>query len=145
MKQVVFLFFISLIVLGWVGCESKINSQDPYNVSIYIDSTLTACGMDSFLIKSPWMQDYINDFIDTVQTNHLGTCILIIAHVVDNDGNDYFLDRASSSRGIGRLFDCEGNLLVEKAPWSTTLEGIEVKKANPTVVEIVTFPEGYHI
>ena len=85
MKKIVFTFISAFIALGWMGCENKYSGPN-WNMQLEIDSALTACGMDSFLIKSPWFQEELNYIIDTVTTNFhtIGPCILICDHFKDS-------------------------------------------------------------
>ena len=79
---------------------------------IDIDSAVTCCGIDSFTIKSPWIQDHVNTLIaDTTKKYDLPTD-LIIEHYIDNNNNDFFIEQYSWDRN--RLYDCEGNILEEK-------------------------------
>ena len=64
MRKIFFAIICSFIALGWVGCKSTSGNGLHEVYYVYIDSTLTACGMDSFLIKSPWFQEDLNYFID---------------------------------------------------------------------------------
>ena len=79
---------------------------------IDIDSAVTCCGIDSFTIKSPWIQDHVNTLIaDTTKKYDLPTD-LIIEHYIDSNNNDFFIEQYSWDRN--RLYDCEGNILEEK-------------------------------
>lgn len=83
---------------------------DVYDVDI--DSAATCCGVDSFTIKSPWIQDHVNTLIaDTTKKYELPT-LLTIEHYVDSNNNDYFIEQYDWDRN--RLYDCEGNILEEK-------------------------------
>lgn len=77
-----------------------------------IDSTITCCGIDSFTIKSPWIQDHVNTLIaDTTKKYDLPTD-LIIEHYIDRNNNEFFIEQYSWDRN--RLYDCDGNILEEK-------------------------------
>lgn len=79
---------------------------------IDIDSAVTCCSIDSFTIKSPWIQDHVNTLIaDTTRKYDLPT-LLTIGHYVDGNKNDYFIEQYESNRN--RLYDCDGNILEEK-------------------------------
>ena len=65
MRKIIFVFVCVFIALGWVGCNNPLPKGPHLVREVYVDSTLTACGMDSFLIKSSWMQERINTFINT--------------------------------------------------------------------------------
>lgn len=77
-----------------------------------IDSTITCCGLDSFTIKSPWIQDHVNTLIaDTTKKYDLPTD-LIIEHYIDSNNDDFFIEQYGWDRN--RLYDCDGNILEEK-------------------------------
>ena len=77
-----------------------------------IDSTITCCGIDSFTIKSPWIQDHVNTLIaDTTKKYDLPTD-LIIEHYIDSNNDDFFIEQYGWDRN--RLYDCDGNILEEK-------------------------------
>ena len=77
-----------------------------------IDSAVTCCGIDSFTIKSPWIQDHVNTLIaDTTKKYDLPTD-LIIEHYIDSNNNDFFIEQYGWDRN--RLYDCDGNILEEK-------------------------------
>ena len=112
MKKIVFTFISAFIALGWMGCENKYSGPN-WNMYLEIDSALTACGMDSFLIKSPWFQEDLNYIIDSVTTNFhtIGPCVLICDHFKDSTNNDYFTFRGSANSNPAALYDCEGNFV----------------------------------
>ena len=77
-----------------------------------IDSTITCCGIDSFTIKSPWIQDHVNTLIaDTTKKYDLPTD-LIIEHYIDSNNDDFFIEQYGWD--MNRLYDCDGNILEEK-------------------------------
>ena len=79
---------------------------------IDIDSAITCCGIDSFTIKSPWIQEHVNTLIaDTTKKYELPTD-LTIEHYIDSNNQDFFIEQYSWDRN--RLYDCEGNILEEK-------------------------------
>lgn len=79
---------------------------------IDIDSAITCCGIDSFTIKSPWIQEHVNTLIaDTTKKYELPTD-LIIEHYIDSNNDDFFIEQYGWDRN--RLYDCEGNILEEK-------------------------------
>ena len=79
---------------------------------IDIDSAITCCGIDSFTIKSPWIQDHVNTLIaDTTKKYDLPTD-LIIEHYIDSNNNEFFIEQYGWDRN--RLYDCDGNILEEK-------------------------------
>ncbi len=79
---------------------------------IDIDSAITCCGIDSFTIKSPWIQEHVNTLIaDTTKKYELPTD-LTIEHYIDRNNQDFFIEQYSWDRN--RLYDCEGNILEEK-------------------------------
>ena len=79
---------------------------------IDIDSAITCCGIDSFTIKSPWIQEHVNTLIaDTTKKYDLPTD-LIIEHYIDSNNDDFFIEQYGWDRN--RLYDCDGNILEEK-------------------------------
>ena len=77
-----------------------------------LDSTITCCGIDSFTIKSPWIQDHVNTLIaDTTKKYDLPTD-LIIEHYIDSNNDDFFIEQYGWDRN--RLYDCDVNILEEK-------------------------------
>ena len=113
-----FLLFCSF--LGLISCDQPTGEiEDTYPPSgwadvyiIDIDSAVTCCDIDSFTIKSPWIQDHVNTLIaDTTRKYDLPT-LLTIGHYVDGNKNDYFIEQYESNRN--RLYDCDGNILEEK-------------------------------
>ena len=102
MRKVFFAIICSFIALGWVGCDSTTGGGVHEVYEVYIDSTLTACGMDSFLIKSSWMQERINTFINTANRNAYPPEVLLIHHILDKDSVDYFIEGATGGSSPGR-------------------------------------------
>lgn len=139
MKKILFTFICAFIALGWVGCKSTSGNGLHEVYYVYIDSTLTACGMDSFLIKSPWVQEHIHDFIDYMDTSIIYyDCIAKyeIRHFMDKDSNDFFIDNVGYGWDPGRLFDCEGNIIEEKEPWELLLNDRDILVRPRRVVNI---------
>jgi hypothetical protein len=81
------------------------------------------------------MQERINTFINTANRNAYPPEVLLIHHILDKDSVDYFIEGATGGSSPGRLYDCEGNFIEEKAPWSLLLDERDVA-FNPFVVEI---------
>ena len=135
MKKIVFLFLYSFIALGWMGCENRYSGPN-WNMQLEIDSTLTACGMDSFLIKSPWMQERINTCIDTARADIYPPTELLFCHFIDKDSNDFFI-RSIGGSGPGWLYDCEGNFIEKKTPWKQILDEREDIEFHSVVVDII--------
>ena len=135
MRKIFFAIICSFIALGWVGCDSTTGGgvKEVYK-DLYVDSTLTACGMDSFLIKSPWMQEHINTFIETNANILNGSICLSVEYFKDKDGNDFFIESSYTSCSPGRLYDCEGNLLEEKDCWELFLDERGIKKGYTVVL-----------
>ena len=137
MRKIFFAIICSLIALGWVGCDSTTGGGVHEVYEVYIDSTLTACGMDSFLIKSPWMQEHINGFIDYMDTlRHWPVATYEVQYFMDKDSNDFFIDNVGYGWHPGRLYDCEGNIIDEKDPWELLLNDRDVLVAPRRVVTI---------
>jgi hypothetical protein len=134
MRKIFFAIICSFIALGWVGCDSTTGGGVHEVYEVYIDSTLTACGMDSFLIKSPWMQEHINTFIETNANIRCASITLSIEYFKDKDGNDFFIEGSYKACSPGRLCDCEGNFLEEKDCWELFLEERGVKKGYTAVL-----------
>ena len=111
MRKIVFAFVCSFIALGWMGCERKIQLDSPfitkYN-TIRIDSAASCCGIDSFAIKSPWMQERINTFLaDSTQRKRQLYTQLQFWYFSDSLGNGYFIENKHLLR------DSEGTMLVD--------------------------------
>ena len=111
MRKIVFAFVCSFIALGWMGCESKVQPVPPGFIlfdMIEVDSLASCCGIDSFTIKSPWMQERINTFLadSTRRKNELYT-LLQFDFFTDTLGTDYILENKFILR------DCEGTLIVD--------------------------------
>ena len=134
MRKIFFAIICSFIALGWVGCNNPLPKGPHLVREVYIDSTLTACGMDSFLIKSPWMQEHINTFIETNANIRCASITLSIEYFKDKDGNDFFIEGSYKECSPGRLYDCEGNFLEEKDCWELFLEERGVKKGYTAVL-----------
>ena len=134
MRKIFFAIICSFIALGWVGCNNPLPKGPHLVREVYVDSTLTACGMDSFLIKSPWMQEHINTFIETNANIRCASITLSIEYFKDKDGNDFFIEGSYKECSPGRLYDCEGNFLEEKDCWELFLEERGVKKGYTAVL-----------
>ena len=52
------------------------------------------------------------------------------------DSNDFFIDNMGYGCNPGRLYDCEGNLIEEKAPWELLLEERDISVGPRRVVSI---------
>ena len=137
MRKIFFAIICSFIALGWVGCDSTTGGGVHEVYEVYIDSTLTACGMDSFLIKSPWMQEHINGFIDYMETlRHWDVTTYEVQYFMDKDSNDFFIDNVGYGWYPGRLYDCEGNIIDEKDPWELLLNDRDILVTPRSVVTI---------
>ena len=115
-KHVLFAFIGAFIALGWVGCEPK-PDPDPEPepdvptilTEVLIDSAYTCCGIDSFAVKSPWVQQEINRFMTDTAIGF--SDFLTIDYAVDKNGDYYFIEQYGWE--INRLCDCSGNILKE--------------------------------
>ena len=139
MKKILYTFICAFIALGWMGCKSTSGNGLHEVYYVYIDSTLTACGMDSFLIKSPWIQEHIHAFIDYMDTSityYDGIANYEIRHFMDKDSNDFFIDNIGYGWDPGRLFDCDGNIIEENEPWELLLNERDVLDGPRRVVNI---------
>ena len=116
MKKILFAFIGAFIALGWVGCEPTLY-PDPEPeadvptilTAVLIDSAYTCCGIDSFAIKSPWVQQEINRFMTDTAIGF--SDFLTIDYAVDGNGDYYFIEQYGWE--INRLCDCSGNILKE--------------------------------
>ena len=100
---------------------------------IDIDSAVTCCSIDSFTIKSPWIQDHVNTLIaDTTKKYDLPTD-LIIYHYIDRNNSDFFIEQYGWDRN--RLYDCEGNILEEKEGYNI-IELPKDAEEYKTIVEV---------
>lgn len=139
MKKILYTFICAFIALGWMGCKSTSGNGLHEVYYVYIDSTLTACGMDSFLIKSPWVQEHIHAFIEYMDTSIIyydGIADYEIKHFMDKDSNDFFIDNIGYGWDPGRLFDCDGNIIEENEPWELLLNERDVLDGPRRVVNI---------
>ena len=135
MKKILFTFICVFIALGWMGCDKRRPLYGPGR-HVFIDSTLRACEMDSFLINSPWMQNRINTCIDTARADIYPPTELVFCHFMDKDSNDFFIEYIGGV-GPGWLYDCEGNFIEKKIPWEQILDEREDIEFHPVVVEII--------
>lgn len=115
-KHVLFAFIGAFIALGWAGCEPKPGPDpepepDVPTVTAYfwMDSVQACCGIDSFAVKSPWVQQEISRFMADSVLDFTAT--LTIDYAVDENGDYYFIEQYSYH--INRLYDCSGNVLKE--------------------------------
>jgi hypothetical protein len=111
MRKIIFAFVCSFIALGWLGCEGNVQPAPPGFIDcnrIEIDSAASCCGIDSFVIKSPWMQERINSFLaDSAERKNKLYTWLEFQCFTDTLGTDYILENKYLLR------DCEGTLLVD--------------------------------
>lgn len=109
MRKIIFAFVCSFIALGWAGCDVKSQAELPFFTKlniIEIDSTASCCGIDSFTINSPWMQERINTFLmDSTRRKQEIATMLQFWSFTDSLGNDYFIENKHLLR------NCEGELL----------------------------------
>lgn len=107
-KNVLLAFVCSFIALGWMGCNSRKYGQFTSLNHIEIDSAATCCGVDSFVIKSPWMQERINAYLaDSAKHKQEFFTTLKYECFTDSIGNDYIIENKTY------LYDCEGILVTE--------------------------------
>ena len=116
MKKILFAFIGAFIALGWAGCEPKPGPDpepepDVPTVTAYfwMDSVQACCGIDSFAVKSPWVQQEISRFMADSVLDFTAT--LTIDYAVDKNGDYYFIEQYGWE--INRLCDCSGNILKE--------------------------------
>ena len=132
MRKIYFAFICSFILFGWMGCEKKkkknlrlsrnktADGSDSSNqcefpylnfqkfFAVEVDSAASCCGIDSFAIKSPWMQERINTFLaDSARLKEELYTSLQFDYFTDSLGTDYILENKFILR------NCEGTLLVD--------------------------------
>lgn len=111
MRKIVFVLVCSFIALGWMGCERNVQLDSPFIQkfnTIRIDSAASCCGIDSFAIKTPWMQERINTFLaDSTQRKRQLYTLLQFQYFSDSLGNGYFIENKHLLR------DSEGTMLVD--------------------------------
>ena len=88
--------------------------------TIYIDSTATACGIDSCVLYFPWLNDKINTFLkdSAERKQNMETHLKIDVFVYDIPGNDekayYFSDYIEDKNTIGTIWhNCDGDTIWE--------------------------------
>ena len=111
MRKIVFVLVCSFIALGWMGCERNVQPEPPFFIgfnTVEIDSAASCCGIDSFAIKTPWMQERINTFLaDSTQRKRQLYTLLQFQYFSDSLGNGYFIENKHLLR------DSEGTMLVD--------------------------------
>jgi hypothetical protein len=133
MKSAIKIMLLAIAAIITICCDQPNTDcwTDVYIVDI--DSTVICCGIDSFTIKSPWIQDHVNTLIaDTTKKYDLPTD-LIIYHYIDRNNNDFFIEQYGWDRN--RLYDCEGNILEEKEGYNI-IELPKDAEAYKTIVEV---------
>jgi hypothetical protein len=143
MRKIFFVFVCSFIALGWVGCEPKPGPNpepDPepdtgvptITPFFWMDSVRSCCGMDSFAVKTPWVQREINRFMADTALDMTST--LTIDYITDENGDYYLIEQYSWD--INRLCDCSGNILKEVDGYNVLLEnpGVNVTTYGRIVV-----------
>lgn len=109
MKKILFTFICVFIALGWMGCKSRKYGQFTSHNHIEIDSAATCCGIDSFVIKSPWMQERINAYLaDSAKHKQEFFTTLEYECFTDSIGNDYIIENRT------RLYNCEGVMISDR-------------------------------
>ncbi len=98
--------------------------QFTYYNTIEIDSTASACGVDSCVINLPWLNDKINAFLkDSAErrTNITTSLQIDLVTYADNtDGSDmtYYSYRVDDIPFFGTLwFDCDGDTVWQDPDW----------------------------
>ena len=88
--------------------------------TIYIDSTATACGIDSCVLYLPWLNDKINTFLkdSAERKQNMETHLKIDVFVYDIPGNDekayYFSDYIEDENTTGTIWhNCDGDIIWE--------------------------------
>jgi len=103
MKKILFTFICAFIALGWMGCDSHKHGHFSSIYCIEIDSAATCCGIDSFVIKSPWIQERINAYLaDSAKHKEELFSTIEYKCFTDSIGNDYIIENKIY------LYDCEG-------------------------------------
>ena len=111
MRKIVFVLVCSFIALGCMGCEMNVQPEPPFFIgfnTVEIDSAASCCGIDSFVIKSKWMQERINTFLaDSARRKEELYTLLQFWYFTDSAGDGYFIENKHL------LWDCEGRMLVD--------------------------------
>ena len=91
-----------------------------YYNTISIDSTATACGIDSCVLYLPWLNDKINTFLkdSAERKQNMETHLKIDVFVYDIPGNDekayYFSDYIEDENTTGTIWhNCDGDTIWE--------------------------------
>lgn len=118
------LFGVLLLLVGTIlsGCRNDYPDY-PYGFmyvnQIHIDSTAFACGIDSCVINTPWMQNEINTFlIDSAERkqNFVSslkiTQYLCLVDTITNEDITYFECTIEDNKREGTLwFNCNGDTI----------------------------------
>lgn len=142
------LFGILFLLVGTIlsGCNhSEVDDKNGETIpshpwvfehydTIYIDSTATACGIDSCVLYLPWLNNKINTFLkdsaerkqDIVSSMEID--MLVYIDKMDSTQNTYYCCRLDDyiRLGMGTLwFNCEGDTIWKDPGW--------IKSEDPTI------------
>lgn len=98
--------------------------QFTYYNTIEIDSTASACGVDSCVVNLPWLNDKINAFLKdsaerrTKITTSLQIDLVKYADSTDSSDMTYYSYRVDDVPFFGTLwFDCDGDMVWQDPDW----------------------------
>ena len=136
--------YFLLLLLGIVlfGCENNGHNDLPtgkihYHSDVYVDSTASACGMDSCVVNLSWLNDEINVFLaDSAKRRISFRSTLRIDRVVckntENEDITYIRYEMYSDVKNGSLwFGCEGDTVWIDTTWEDR-SGAGVIKSDKT-------------
>lgn len=142
-KPFVFLCLLLGLLLFVSSCDAYRNpdaGKINYMSIITIDSTASACDVDSCVIKLPWLNDQINAFLkDSAErkykfetTLHI-TQLTCLDTIADEQYTCFMYECGDNVLGGIRWFNCTGDTICD---WQRFIE-------NKTVEEITINPEDY--
>lgn len=114
------LFFLLGIILCLSSCDKyRISTGKSYEYVIIVDSTASACGVDSCVINIPWIKKEINVFlVDSAErklefeTSLKITQYLCVDNTIEDEEITYFECTMSDKKQSGTLWlDCNGDTI----------------------------------
>ena len=127
--NILYLFLESILI----GCNHMPIDDDKdlpqpgsftYYNTIEIDSTASACGVDSCVVNLPWLNDKINAFLKdsaerrTKITTSLQIDLVKYADSTDSSDMTYYSYRVDDVPFFGTLwFDCDGDTVWQDPDW----------------------------
>lgn len=108
MKRFLFVITTLLMIFTCISCEPKPTGGFNHIYKCQIDSAAICCGVDSFVIKSHWIQERINTYLADSATHkqELYTGVYLDCFT-DSIGNDFIID------GGTILYDCDGVFITD--------------------------------